>query len=171
MVEDDGGFIVGESDVVDAIVGEFVAVFFKVMKGKRVKGDELAGNGVEKREHSRATGEVRVLDVFQETGDDKFLDRVLNLDTIRDGVRDKGVVGVARGDGDGTKDKSGGGRMGKDVWRSGGVEVVYDIVGVAIKLKLVDGEGQVIGSWEAEGRIGRWQCGIYSMSLTARTML
>ena len=149
MVKDDGGRIVGDGDVVDAVMNIQVIIFFKVVKGNRVNRNKLARGSVEKRECG-GTKEVRVLDAFRKIGDNKFLDGVLDVDAIGDGVRDEGAVGVYGSGGDGMKDKGGGGGMRKGVGKSSGVEVVHDVVRRAIKLELVDGKGHMRCSWGAE---------------------
>ena len=86
--------------MVDTIMREFIAVLLKIIEEEGEDGDKVMRDGVEKSKHGRATGKIRVPDMFWKTGDGKFLDRVLNMDTVRDGVGDKRVVGATGGDKD-----------------------------------------------------------------------
>ena len=138
--------------MVNVVVGEFIIIFFEVVKEEGLKGNELVRGGIKERKCGSTTREVRVLDVFREFGDNKFLDGVLNVDAIREGVGDEGAVSVTRGGGDGIKDESREGRVGEGIGGSSGVEVVYDVVRGAVKLELVDSKGHIRYSWGAEGR-------------------
>ena len=66
MVEDDGECVIGDDDMVNIIVGEFIIIFFEVVKEEGLKGNELVRGGVKERECGSATGEMRVPDVFRE---------------------------------------------------------------------------------------------------------
>ena len=76
------------------------------------------------------------------------------MDTVGDGVGDKGVVSVTKDHRDRMKDKGGRGRVEKDVQGGGSMEVVYNVARGAVKLELVDSKGHAIGSWKAEGKVG-----------------
>ena len=148
MVEDDGRSIVGDGEVVDTVGDVGVPVFFKVIERDGVNRNELVGRGVKNRECG-GVREIGVLDVFQEIGDDKFLNGVLDINTIGDGVGDEGTVSIIGGGRDGTEDEDGERRAGEGVGKSGNVEIGHNVVGKVSKLKLVDGKGHVRYSGEA----------------------
>ena len=66
MVEDDGECVIGDDNMVNVVVGEFIIIFFEVVKEEGLKGNELVRGGIKERKCGSTTGEMRVPDVFRE---------------------------------------------------------------------------------------------------------
>lgn len=64
MIKNDGGFVIGEGNVVNAVVSVFVTVILDITDREWDEGDASTRDGVKKSEGSRTAGEVEIENVF-----------------------------------------------------------------------------------------------------------